>query len=190
MKKETTTVVTVEFTKHHDFAVHDALEGFKDSVREELLQRLKNDVDYVDNITVANVQVFEIEKEERISTEDLINTAKMCAIGDGRYCSTCPCNEGDEDCSDKLVGVLAERLEELHKQQKATPTEQPKEKMTKRKYLLNNLEKFPLAVKEGVDKFTIEGYCPSDFGFADDCKNHSSCTECWNSPCEEDGGEE
>lgn len=120
MKKETTIIVTAELTKHIDDVFDTPIEEFKQAIKEVWLQEMKNVLEGVENINITNMQVFELEKEERISTEELAEFANRCAsVG----CYKCPFYEkadSKNDCRGKLIKALAERLEELHNQQTAT----------------------------------------------------------------------
>ena len=126
LKKETTIIATVELTKHFSEIVSEPIETFKQKVKESWHNDFKKTFETADNINITHVQVFEVEKAERISTEDLIAAARLCADDHLNSCKKCLFyGEGfgmSEDCYDKLKAMLADRLEELHNQLTATPT--------------------------------------------------------------------
>lgn len=186
MKKEIQIHTTVEIVEIlPNLSLSDApIEVVKEQVKQRLIAKFLP-LSF-DNINIANMQVFEIEKEERISTEDLIKGFKHCTTEED--CTGCVFEHKCPSCA-KLEEMVIGRLEELN-QQTATPTEQPKAKNTKKEYVLNNLHLFGWAKEENINEDNILGYCPSDFGFANTCNTYNSCAGCWNSPCEKDGGEE
>lgn len=119
MKKETMIVTMLETTEilPNCFEATIGIEELK----QQMKQRLKAEFEGLgfDDVNITNVKVFEIEKEERISTEDLIAAARHC--NEKNICNGCPIyNKCYYEIS--LVKELADRLEELHNQQTATPT--------------------------------------------------------------------
>lgn len=126
MKKETTIIATVEITKvMKNFSFENkTLEETKQDVKNSLTNHIKKDNWFnADNVNVCDVKIFELEKEEHISTEDLIKYAKDCN-NYAKFPFACrDCVFDGANCKSNLVKALADRLEELRNQQKATPTE-------------------------------------------------------------------
>ena len=115
MKKEQTIITTIELTEIYKGDMQVDAEEIELSFK-NLLQTYNYDDAHI------KVKVFEFEKEERISTEELADFANRCAsVG----CYKCPFYEkadSKNDCRGKLIKELADRLEELHNQQTATQT--------------------------------------------------------------------
>lgn len=146
---------------------------FKDNAPEITAEEAKQifaDVlhtDCYDNAHI-NVQVFEVEKAERISTEDLIKQARLCfehcieGWNEEDACSKCMYTEfhrssGAKFCVNQLDLAVLNRLEELHNQQTATPATQPEEQLAK-------IKKRPLA-RGGFAE--ICSHCEAELPFMD-----------------------
>lgn len=158
MKKETTIIATVEITKvMKNFSFENkTLEETKQDVKNSLTNHIKKDDWFnADNVNVCDVKIFELKKEERISTEDLIKAAKECVTDDTDNYPCENCIFDGANCKSNLVEAVADRLEELNNQQKVTP----KEMQATRLGTIN--------IKTG-DNFTVCSNCKAEFPLTDE----------------------